>query len=72
MADNGRPKSVPATPEVVTSPIAADLIVGELQEWRTRLDRESHEQNTTLLVKRRLRALDSTIRQFAALHGLEA
>lgn len=66
-----RSRAVPSTPEVVTSPIAADLIIGELTEHRERLNRESHENNSSLLVARRLRALDSTIRQFAALHGLD-
>ena len=66
-----RSRGVPGTPEVVTSSIAADVIIGELQEHHANLQRVAQESNTTLLVKRRLRVLDATIRQFAELHGLE-
>jgi hypothetical protein len=73
MADTtARSRGVPGTPEIVTSSIAADVIIGELMEHRANLERAAHENNTTLLVKRRLRVLDATTRQLTELHGLEA
>lgn len=72
MADTAaRTKAVPGTPEIVTSSIAADVIIGELLEHRANLERVAHENNTSLLVKRRLRVLDATTRQLTELHGLE-